>query len=86
MVTNAYLKWLSETDGYWWTDTAVISTMDEAIENAYKYTAKGKICLFSPAASSYNRYKNFEEKGNHFKILAKEFAHGRCGSVKETCD
>ena len=33
MVTNKYLKWLSETDGYWWTDTAEIGTMDEAIEN-----------------------------------------------------
>ena len=33
MVTNKYLKWLSETDGYWWTDSAVYSTMDEAIEN-----------------------------------------------------
>jgi len=33
MVTNKYLKWLSETDGYWWTDSAIYSTMDEAIEN-----------------------------------------------------
>ena len=33
MVTNKYLKWLSETDGYWWTDSAVYDTMDEAIEN-----------------------------------------------------
>ena len=33
MVTNKYLKWLSETDGYWWTDSAAFSTMDEAIEN-----------------------------------------------------
>jgi len=33
MVTNKYLKWLSETDGYWWTDTAEYSTMDQAIEN-----------------------------------------------------
>lgn len=33
MVTNKYLKWLSETDGYWWTDSAVYSTMDEAIGN-----------------------------------------------------
>lgn len=33
MVTNQYLKWLSETAGYWWTDTADMSTMDEAIEN-----------------------------------------------------
>ncbi len=50
----------------------IVDTMDEAVENAYKYTEKGKICLFSPAASSYNRYKNFEEKGNHFKTLANE--------------
>ena len=33
MVTNPYLKWLSETEGFWWTDTAEINTMDEAIEN-----------------------------------------------------
>ncbi len=50
----------------------VVDTMDEAVEAAYKYTEKGKICLFSPAASSYNRYRNFEEKGNHFKDLAKQ--------------
>lgn len=50
----------------------IVDTMDEAVECAYKFTEKGKICLFSPAASSYNRYKNFEEKGNHFKDLAKQ--------------
>lgn len=33
MVTNQYLKWLSQTAGYWWTDTADYATMDEAIEN-----------------------------------------------------
>ena len=33
MVTNPYLKQLSESAGYWWTDTAEIDTMDEAIEN-----------------------------------------------------
>ena len=33
MVTNPYLKALSESAGYWWTDTAEMDTMDEAIEN-----------------------------------------------------
>ena len=47
-------------------------TMDEAVKVAYENTKKGKSCLFSPAASSYNRYKNFEEKGRHFKTLCKE--------------
>lgn len=50
----------------------IVDTMDEAVEAAYKFTEKGKICLFSPAASSYNRYRNFEEKGNHYKDLVME--------------
>ncbi len=33
MVTNEYLKKLSESRGYWWTDTADYATMDQAIEN-----------------------------------------------------
>ncbi len=51
----------------------IVDSMAEAIKAAYKFTAEGKSCLLSPAASSYNRYKNFEEKGNHFKQLAKEY-------------
>jgi UDP-N-acetylmuramoylalanine--D-glutamate ligase len=43
--------------------------MDEAVRAAFEYTKKGKICLLSPAASSYNVYKNFEEKGKHYKSL-----------------
>ena len=33
MVTNPYLKKLSESAGYWWTDSAEYHTMDQAIEN-----------------------------------------------------
>jgi len=43
-----------------------VSDMDEAISVAYKVTEKGKSCLLSPAASSYNQYKNFEDRGDHF--------------------
>ncbi len=43
--------------------------MANAVEQADKFTEKGKSCLFSPAAASYNYYKNFEEKGKHFKKL-----------------
>ena len=39
-----------------------------------KYYAKiGDVCLLSPAASSYDQYKNFEERGRKFKDLAKGF-------------
>lgn len=43
--------------------------METAVDLAFENTPKGKICLLSPAASSYNAYKNFEEKGRHYKTL-----------------
>lgn len=43
--------------------------MEDAVKAAAQVTEKGKTCLFSPAAASYNYYKNFEEKGKHYKIL-----------------
>ena len=46
--------------------------MEQAVESAFKLTDIGRSCLLSPAASSYNRYKNFEEKGRHFKKLVRE--------------
>ncbi|MBR6531836.1 MAG: UDP-N-acetylmuramoyl-L-alanine--D-glutamate ligase [Clostridia bacterium] len=47
-------------------------TMEQAVEAAYKFTQKGKTCLLSPAAPSYNVYRNFEHKGNHYKEVVKE--------------
>lgn len=46
--------------------------MEDAVRAAYRLTEKGRTCLFSPAAASYNVYKNFEEKGRHFKELVKK--------------
>lgn len=46
--------------------------MADAVSVCSKCTAKGKACLFSPAAASYNFYKNFEEKGKHYKKLVNE--------------
>lgn len=45
--------------------------MEQAVDAAFRFTEKGKTCLMSPAASSYNVYKDFEHKGNHFKTLVK---------------
>ena len=46
-----------------------VDTLDEAVSTAKKVTKKGKSCIMSPSAPSYNYFKNFEEKGNYFKEL-----------------
>ena len=38
-----------------------------------KYAKSGDVCLLSPAAASYDRYKNFEERGRIFKEFANKF-------------
>ena len=48
--------------------------MEAAVEKAFLVTEPGKTCLMSPAASSYNVYKDFEHKGKHFKDLVKSKA------------
>lgn len=44
-----------------------IESLKEAVLLASKITEKGKIVLMSPAASSYEYFKNFIEKGNKYK-------------------
>ena len=41
----------------------------EIIDWCFANTQKGKICLLSPAASSYDQFKNFEERGRLYKKL-----------------
>ena len=47
-----------------------VETLDEAVDIAKKVTKTA--CLLSPAAPSYNAFKNFEEKGNYYKKLIKD--------------
>ena len=47
-------------------------SMEEAVHFAQQNTEAGKICLLSPAASSYDHYKNFEYRGADFKQCVKQ--------------
>ena len=47
--------------------------MESAFDILRKMSVPGDLCLLSPAAASYDRYKNFEERGSVFKELAKKF-------------
>ena len=48
-----------------------IEELEDAVNKAKEVTKKGYICLLSPSASSYNKFKNFEEKGNYFQKYVK---------------
>ena len=49
------------------------ATMEEAFAYIAAHAKPGDVCLLSPAASSYDQYKNFEERGRKFKELAARF-------------
>ena len=49
-----------------------IELLEDAVKKAKEITNKNSICLLSPAAASYEYFKNFVEKGNTFKKLVKE--------------
>lgn len=46
-------------------------TYPEIVDLAKQITSKGKICLLSPAAASYDSFRNFEHRGDCFRDLVK---------------
>lgn len=49
-----------------------VKNLDEAVNSAYKISSDGDTILLSPACASWDMYKNFELRGEHFKdIVAK---------------
>lgn len=48
--------------------------MEDAVKNAYTFTEENYACVLSPAAASYNTYKNFEERGKDYKKWVKELS------------
>lgn len=52
--------------------TYLVGDLKQAVSLAKQITAKGHACLLSPAASSYDHFKNFEERGRIFQELAFE--------------
>jgi UDP-N-acetylmuramoylalanine--D-glutamate ligase len=55
------------------TDTRLAGSLKEAVETARQLTAPGGVVLFSPACSSFDMFRNYEERGERFSDLAKAF-------------
>lgn len=47
----------------------IVTTLDEAVNKAFELAKSGDTVLLSPTTSSYDQYKNYEERGKHFKSL-----------------
>lgn len=50
-------------------ETFLVGTMEEAVLIAYQKSRSGDIVLFAPGCTSYDMYKNYEERGDSFKKL-----------------
>ena len=46
-----------------------VNSMEEAVETARKCAVSGDIVTLSPASASFDSYKNFEERGRHYKSI-----------------
>ena len=48
-----------------------VENMEQAVAMAVENSQNGDIVSLSPASASFGLYKNFEERGNHFKSIVK---------------
>ncbi len=48
---------------------SICNNLEEAVEQAFLKASKGDSILLSPGCTSWDQYKNFEERGEHFKNI-----------------
>ena len=53
-----------------------VKNMEEAVLTARRLAEPGEVVFLSPASASFDMYKDFEERGNHFKRLVMELMEG----------
>ena len=53
------------------TETHLAGTLEEAVDIARKATRPGGVVLFSPACSSFDMFKNYEERAERFKAAVR---------------
>jgi UDP-N-acetylmuramoylalanine--D-glutamate ligase len=58
------------------TDTHLAASLEEAVELAHALTTPGGTVLFSPACSSFDMFKDYEERAERFKALVRALVQG----------
>lgn len=46
-----------------------VNTLEEAVQTAREHAVPGDVVTLSPASASFDLYKNFEQRGHHFKKI-----------------
>jgi UDP-N-acetylmuramoylalanine--D-glutamate ligase len=54
----------------------VSGTMDAAVAAAHAAAQAGDVVLLSPAAASFDQFRDFEHRGDHFRALVTSLANG----------
>ncbi len=55
-------------------ETALASSLEEAVDKAIRYLSKGDTVLFSPACSSFDMFNSYEERGRRFKEIVQNIS------------
>lgn len=50
-----------------------VESLEQAVPLAFEQSAAGDVVLLSPACASWDQYKTFEERGEHFVQLVKKY-------------
>lgn len=60
-----------------YTDYLIVETMEKAVKQAYQLAQSfpNAVVLLSPACASYDQYRSFEHRGDHFRQLCLELIH-----------
>ena len=51
--------------------------LEDAVKQAENFSNAGDTVVLSPACASFDLYKNFEERGNHFKSLVNKIVEDK---------
>lgn len=68
--TAQTIKETAEELGF--TSITLCESMGDCIRLGYEYAEEGDTILLSPASASWDMYKNFEERGDHFRKIVEE--------------
>ena len=60
-----------------------VQTMNDAVRTAYDFTASGKICVLSPASSSFSVFRDYRDRGDQFKDAVRRLAPSQLAAEGE---